>query len=299
MSRYIFTPNDLYLTYGFIISLTTIFCILVVLLLVIYLKRREWSIQMTTNILFAFFSIFHCIVTSIPLYQAGIICDLSSSFHESTLIVMSTFIDYIVFYAYISFDKPILVQQYRWIFVHGMLILFIIIFIFCSIIFVIFGKNLYNPDLLQCRIENKGIQIFLIAYCAVMGLIAIGLLFLLIVRVFMYYRKDTSNDYRIKHFIYKMILYGIGLLFVVLSFIFFLVKENVGSFGWIFTAKLIECALGIVELFIFSYNQRLLFEFKELCCCANKKRSDSTIRSTIEFETDFEQERLTQKEDEQ
>ena len=53
-------------------------------------------------------------------------------------------------------------------------------------------------------------------------------------------------------------------------------------------------------LFIFSYNQRLLFEFKELCCCANKKRSDSTIRSTIEFETDFEQEiRLTQKEDEQ
>lgn len=273
-----FSNLELSVMYGIIIGISTIFLIIAIILLIIYIRRKAWNILMVVTTLLGFFCILHCIITGIPLFDSGVICDITSSLHETTELFMVTFIDYYVFYAYISLGKPNFVYKYKYIFHHGIIIAFIIMFIIFSVAFALWGIPQYDDYLKQCRLENEGVKIFLLVYIAILGLFALVLLVLLIVLVFSYIKKYPNDGYDFNTLKCKMIIYTCGLVFCYTAYIFFLIKEKYRTYGTILTSKIIECVTGLAELLIFSFNEKLIIEVKELFCCYQQERGE-TINS--------------------
>ena len=93
----------LYIT---LIIISIILLISSVILLIVYFKRPKWNLQMTMTTLITFFSLLHCIVTSIPMHSEGLLCDISASLHETSLMSMGLYTNYFFLYAYLSFEKP-------------------------------------------------------------------------------------------------------------------------------------------------------------------------------------------------
>ena len=162
-----FTDTEVKALYIVVDSGTSILFICFLFLFLIYIRRPKWTIHMTTNTLLSLFFLLHCILTCIPVYnESTVFCRFSGSLHESSLIMMSTFTDYIVVFAYLTFEKAELIHRLRWFFVHTLISLFMLIFISCSIWFYFNGEIQLKGNLHDCRIEGYTIKWFIIIYCA-------------------------------------------------------------------------------------------------------------------------------------
>lgn len=205
---------------------------------------------------------------------------IRGAFHSSTLVSMVLMTDYFVFYAFLSFEKPELVNKYRCFFVQFLVSLVNILFIVISALLIIFGDSTLNSRYLQCRIGNYYVRKVLEFYSIVLGSLSILLSLLLVVRVIMYLKSD-NNECFMKDFISKMRLYGIGLFIIILSFILYLIKEKNKTFGWIVSQKIIESLTCYVEFFAYGFNKSLFEEIKNI----GKKEVNNTIIESILIET--------------
>ena len=260
------TQNQVIIIYVTIIIICLFFLFSSIILLIIYLKRRQWNLQMTMTSLLTFFSLLHCIITCIPVYdEHSIYCSISSSLHASSLFGMGGYPNYYFLYAYLSFEKPQWVKRYKWFFVYFLNLLIILIFISSFFLLFYLGKHKHHGTLYQCRVKDGPIRRWMFAYCGILGGLAFILLVVLIIRVSFMYHREAGGNGQIKQFIKKMILYGVALFCVLLDFTIYVIKQNNKVFGWYYCAKIVECTLGYSFLIVFGYNERISEEIKNIC----------------------------------
>ena len=141
------TDTELFLLYSILISITAIFLLFEILLFLIYLKRKKWNLQMVTNVILSVINFIHCIITSIPTFNYNFYCRISSAIHEGTLLSSLSFLNYIIFYAILSFEKPKYIKKCRYFFVHFLIISILLLFLVLTIIFFIWGDTKLNDNL--------------------------------------------------------------------------------------------------------------------------------------------------------
>lgn len=280
-SEYYITPNQTIIIYVIIIIISLLFLFGSIIVLIVYFKRDQWNLQMTMTTLLTFFALLHTIDTSIPINDGELLCDISSSLHESSLMGIAFYPDFFFLYAYLSFEKPYWITHYRWFFVYFINGLVIAIFIIGFIVFALLGDNLFNYKLYQCRINNESIRYFLAVYCGIAGFFAFILLLVLIIRFFFIYHKESNDNLQIKEFINKMVLYGVSLFSIIINFIVYEIKEHNKIFGWLLTAKILECSLGLCFLIVFGYNSRFSGELKNLCSKNNNKLHSELMNESL------------------
>lgn len=258
------TVAQMLVMYGVMTAIMLIYLISVILILLVYCKRKVWNLQMTITTLLSIYALFHCILTTIPITSEGSFCKLVGSMHSASLITIGVIPDYFVFYALLQFEKPQLVEKHRFILVHVLLGIINFVFIVVSILLVIFGDSQLEPTYLQCRIENKISRNVVEFYGLALGCLSLILCLILIVRVIKYYRSEEHDDF-IKDFIHKMFIYGIGLLFIVIFYISYFYKENKRDFERIFIQKVVETITCYILILVYGINKRFFEELKELC----------------------------------
>ena len=131
----------------------------------------------------------------------------------------------------------------------------IALFVLSSFLFALNSQTFYRKEVNQCRTENDAIQLFLFYYFVVTTIFAILLLFVLIVRVITFSLNANEDKGHIKMFISKMVLYGYALFSALLDYMMFMLKEKYFTFGWVYSAKVVECLLGCCLLVMFGYNR--------------------------------------------